>query len=30
MFGEEPGDKEALLATKKWKCISCTKDLGEL
>ena len=28
----EPGneeEKDALLAAKSWKCVSCTKDLGE-
>jgi hypothetical protein len=29
LYGEEEGDKEALITTKPLKCISCTKDLGE-
>lgn len=29
MFGEEAGEKDALLVGKAWKCISCSKDLGE-
>ena len=28
LYGEDQ-DKDALLATKGWKCISCTKDLKE-
>ena len=31
MVGEPGNDeeKDALLAAKSWKCVSCTKDLGE-
>ena len=29
MFGDEETDKDALFATKGWKCISCTKDLKD-
>ena len=28
LYGEEEGDREGLLVTKGFKCISCTKDLG--
>lgn len=28
VFGDDE-DKDALFATKGWKCISCTKDLKE-
>ena len=30
LYGEEEGDREGLLVTKGFKCISCTKDLGEM
>lgn len=30
LYGEEEGDKEALVTTKGVKCISCSKDLGDL
>lgn len=30
MYGDEEGDREGLLVTKGFKCISCTKDLGEM
>ncbi len=30
LFGEADGDKEGLIVTKGWKCISCTRDLGEM
>lgn len=29
MFGEDDNEKDALFATKGWKCISCTKDLKD-
>ena len=28
-FAEEEGERDGLLAGKSWKCISCSKDLGE-
>ena len=30
LYGEEEGDREGLLVTKGFKCISCTKDLGQM
>ena len=30
LYGEQEGDREGLLVTKGFKCISCTKDLGEM
>lgn len=30
LYGEEEGDKEALVTTKGVKCISCSKDLADL
>lgn len=29
LYGDSDEDRDALLATKGWKCISCTKDLKE-
>jgi hypothetical protein len=29
VYSEEEGEREGLLAAKGWKCISCSKDLGE-
>lgn len=29
MYGDDDNEKDALFATKGWKCISCTKDLKE-
>lgn len=28
-LSSEEGDKEGLVATRGWKCISCSKDLGD-
>lgn len=29
IFTEEEVEKDGLIAAKGWKCISCSKDLGE-